>query len=112
MNKLFQSLAAILLCTTSALAFAPVEANRMAEFTFESATVYQDPFNEVTLDVVFTDPSSAKRRVPAFWAGGGTWRVRYSSPVAGVHRFQTECSDTRNAGLHGVRGEVTISPYT
>jgi hypothetical protein len=28
------------------------------------------------------------------------------------YRFQTECSDTRNAGLHGVRGEVTITPYT
>lgn len=112
MNKLLQSLAAILLCTTSISAFTAVEANRMVEFTFESVTTYQDPFNEVTLDAVFTDPAGVRRRVPAFWAGGATWRVRYASPVTGVHRFQTECSDTRNAGLHGVRGEVTITTYT
>jgi hypothetical protein len=112
MIKLFQSLAAILLCTTSITAFAAVEANRMVEFTFESATTYQDPFSEVTLDVVLTDTAGVKRRVPAFWAGGAIWRVRYASPVTGTHRFQTECSDTRNAGLHGVRGEVTMTTYT
>lgn len=112
MIKLVRLLGATLFCTMSLVAFAATEANRMVEFTFESATPYQDPFNEVTLDAVFTEPSGVKRRVPAFWAGGATWRVRYASPVTGVHRFQTECSDTRNAGLHGVRGEVTITPYT
>lgn len=111
MRKVFQLLAAMLLGTTSIGAFAATEANRMVEFTFESATAYGDPFNEITLDALFTEPSGVKRRVPAFWAGGMTWRVRYASPVTGTHRFQTECSDTRNAGLHGVRGEVTITPY-
>ncbi len=112
MNKLIRLLGASLLCTLSLAAFAATEANRMVEFTFASAKPYPDPFNEVILDAVFTDPSGSKRRVPAFWAGGLTWRVRYASPITGVHRFQTECSDTQNTGLHGVRGEVTITPYT
>ena len=107
MNKFLSLFSAILFCSTSVFAVASTEANRMVEFTFESAKPYQDPFNEVTLDAVFSDPSGVKRRVPAFWAGGMTWRVRYASPVTGTHRFQTECSDTRNTGLHGVRGEVT-----
>ncbi|HEX4946712.1 MAG TPA: DUF4038 domain-containing protein [Blastocatellia bacterium] len=112
MNKLIRLLGAMLFCATSLVALAATEANRMVEFTFESAKPYQDPFNEITLDAVFTDPSGGKRRVPAFWAGGTTWRVRYASSLTGLHRFQTECSDTSNAGLHGVRGEVTITAYT
>ena len=93
-------------------AIAATEANRMVEFPFESAKTYQDPFNELTLDVVFTDPAGTQRRVPAFWAGGQSWKVRYSSRLTGNHRFQTECSDTSNSGLHGVRGELTVTPYT
>lgn len=88
------------------------EANRVVEFRFESAKVYADPFAEVRLDAIFTDPTGVQRRVPAFWAGGQVWKVRYSSAVAGTHRFQSECSDTSNAGLHAVRGEVVVSPYT
>jgi len=88
------------------------EANRMVEFTFTSAKSYEDSFNEVLLDAVFTDPLGVKRRVPAFWAGGTSWRVRYASSIIGTHRFQTECSDTGNTGLHGQRGEVTVTPYT
>lgn len=91
---------------------ATTEANRMVEFTFESAKPYEDPFNEIILDAVFTDPSGVKRRVPAYWAGGTTWRVRYASSLTGTHRFQTECSDTGNGGLHGQRGEATITPYS
>lgn len=112
MNKLIRLLGAVLFCAASLVALAAPEANRMVEFTFESAKPYQDPFNEITLDAVFTDPSGGKRRVPAFWAGGTTWRVRYASSIPGTHRFQTECSDTSNMGLHGARGAVTITPYT
>jgi len=89
-----------------------IEAGRMVEFTFESSLPYEDPFNEITLDAVFTDPSGVQRGVPAFWAGGTTWRVRYASSLTGTHRFQTQCSDIENTGLHGVRGEVTVKPYT
>ena len=35
---------------------ASAETNRTVELTFRSTTAYADPFNQVTLDVVFTDP--------------------------------------------------------
>ena len=89
-----------------------VEANRMAEISFESAKDYADPFNHVTLDAVFTTPDGRLLRVPAFWAGGKTWRVRYASPLVGTHRYRTECNDAANPALHGVRGEVVVTPYT
>jgi hypothetical protein len=87
------------------------KANVMIELAFTADRNYADPFNEVTLDAVFIDPRGRESRVPAFWAGSNTWKVRYASPVAGTHRFRSECSDTRDKGLHGITGNVEVKPY-
>ena len=77
----------------SELQLAPTEANMMVELPLEAGRAHDDPFNEVSLDVVFTDPNGRELRVPAFWAGGNKWKARYASPVVGTHRFRSECSD-------------------
>jgi len=46
------------------------EANAMTEITFQAKKSYTNPFLDVALDVVFTDPEGAQKTVPAFWAGG------------------------------------------
>jgi hypothetical protein len=97
---------------SSARSLAKAEANRLAEVTLRSEKTYADPFNEVTLDAVITDPNGRQFRVPAFWAGGNVWRVRYASPVTGLHRFRSTCSDTANAALHDVTGTIEVVPYT
>src|SRR5947209_5692080 len=61
------------------------EANVIVEVTLAAEIEYADPFNEVTLDAVFTDPLGKTVRVPAFWAGGSTWKIRFSSPILGKH---------------------------
>ena len=86
-------------------------ANEFIEITLESAKRYADPFNEVELDAVFTDPAGHTVRIPAFWAGNDSWHFRYSSAVLGLHRFITECSDTTNHSLHQINGEINISAY-
>jgi hypothetical protein len=86
------------------------EANRVAEWSFTSTKAHADPFNEVELDAVFTAPDGTELRVPAFWAGGQTWKLRYASPVVGKHAFRTVCSDA-TSNLHGVEGSVEITPY-
>lgn len=78
--------------------------NRVAEWSLSSGKSYADPFNEVTLDVLFTDPDGETLRVPAFWAGEQVWRVRYSSPKAGLHRWRSACSDPGNTDLDGREG--------
>jgi len=88
------------------------EANVMGELTFHAQRTYTDPFNQVSLDAVFTDPSGRELRVPAFWDGGDVWKARYASPLLGTHRFRTECSATDDAGLNRVTGQVEIVPYT
>ena len=87
-------------------------ANTPVELTFTARGKYVDPFNQVVLDVVFTDPAGATFRVPAFWAGTNRWKVRYASPLVGSHSYRTECSAAADAGLHGLTGSVTIKAYT
>lgn len=88
------------------------EANVPVELTFTALRPQADPFNAVTLDVVFVDPQRRELRVPAFWAGSNLWKARYASPVPGTHRFRSECSDPHDQGLHGATGKVEVKPYT
>ncbi|MGC8639969.1 MAG: DUF4038 domain-containing protein [Isosphaeraceae bacterium] len=94
-----------------AIAEPPGEANRVIELTFTAAHDHADPFNTIDVDVTFTSPSSRVIRVPAFWAGGKTWRVRYASPEVGVHTYVTSCTDTNDKGLQQVAGRVQVVPY-
>ncbi len=88
-----------------------VPQNHVMEVTFESEGDRADPFNQVELDAIFTAPDGTERRVPGFWRGGRAWAMRYSSSIAGEHRFRTECSDVSDQGLHGQAGTVTVTPY-
>jgi hypothetical protein len=64
------------------------------------------------MDVVFIDPQGGQWRVPAFWAGGKVWKVRYASPLVGTHSYRTECTEPTDRGLHGISGNVAVRPYT
>jgi hypothetical protein len=85
--------------------------NVMTEFSLRSGKGYDDPFNDVEVDVVFTDPDGCEKVVPAFWAGGDVWRVRYASHVLGRHNCRSICSDTTNLDLHGRESTVEIRRY-
>lgn len=90
----------------------PLEQNCLVEWTFASEREYDDPFNKVMVSAIFTDPDGERRNVPAFWAGGNTWRLRYSSHKIGEHHLRTVCSDESNPSLHGRKGSVEIDSYT
>ncbi len=88
-----------------------VARNCVMEWSFTSTVKYQDPFHEIDFSVVFKNPEGEELLIPGFWAGGNNWRVRYSSPLTGKHRYRTICSDTSNSGLHGREGEFEVVPY-
>ncbi len=85
--------------------------NQVVQWSYVSHRPYADPFNDVTLDVLITDPAGAQRTIPAFWAGENQWTVRYASPLAGIHEYRTACSDTENPDLHDQAGRIEIAPY-
>jgi hypothetical protein len=86
-------------------------AREINEWIFVSAKPYKDPFNDIELDAIVRDARGREQRVPAYWAGGQEWRVRYAADAPGRYSFETACSDTSNQDLHGRRGELEITPY-
>jgi hypothetical protein len=96
--------AAFTLCPSPTAA---VEANRMPEVNFASEAAYANPFNEVTIDAVFTTPEGKLLRVPAFWAGGKMGHGCYTSEQPSTHRDLSEYSGTTNAGQWGGRTSET-----
>ncbi len=87
------------------------QTNVPVEITFHSTRPHRDPFNELSMDVVVTDPLEKRFVVPAFWDGGNTWKVRYASPRLGTHLFKTVCSDPLDKGLDAVQGTIRVEPY-
>ena len=85
--------------------------NCVTEWMYTSAKVYSDPCNEVELEVVITGPDRVEQRVPAFWSGGQTWRVRYSPRTTGQYTYRTLCSDTQNVYLDGQQGKFEVKDY-
>lgn len=85
--------------------------NSLTEWSFSSGKTYRNPFREVALDVVVTDPQGVERVVPAFWAGEQIWNVRCAPLAVGEHRYRTVCSDSDNVDLHGREGVLTASSY-
>jgi hypothetical protein len=95
----------------SAASSRSVVQNEVAEFTLAAARESRDPFNEIELDAVFSGPQGEELRVPAFWAGGQTWKFRFASPVTGVWKYRTAASGTSDSTLVGQTGELRITPY-
>src|SRR6266545_3100101 len=86
-------------------------AGLVSEWSFTSGKPYRDPFHDVELDVIFSGPGGTEQRVPAFWAGGSLWCVRYAPPGAGQYNWKTVASDTSNPDLHGRAGTLQAGAY-
>jgi hypothetical protein len=61
------------------------------------------------VSVEFVDPNGGVMNVPAFWAGGQEWRVRYVSGIAGVHRYRWTVTGAVGTGLHGQQGTIELA---
>ncbi|MCX6226952.1 MAG: DUF5060 domain-containing protein [Bacteroidia bacterium] len=81
------------------------------ETSFTSDQKYGNPFLDLQVDVVFRN-GSQKWLVPAFWAGGDKWTVRFAPPVKGDYTFQVKCSDPANRVLNGAPQALHVTAYT
>ena len=86
------------------------QANVPTEFSLQAAAPYADPFREVELEVVFSGPGG-EWRVPAFWAGGNAFQVRFAAPEPGRYAYRSLCSNPQDPGLHDRSGELEVTPY-
>ena len=95
--------------TTTLAADKSVGLYQRFEQSFESAASYANPPQEATFTTTFTSPSGTKLKIPGFWDGGKTWRVRFAPSQTGNWIFETACSDASNKGLHQQSGRFSVT---
>lgn len=84
---------------------------RVVEQTFTSEKSYDNPFDDVDLNLILAG-NGYKYTIPCFWDGGNTWKARFVCPSAGEWYFRTECSDKENVSLNDRTGKVVCSDYS
>lgn len=88
-----------------------VERNTVFETSFTSSKEYENPFMEVELDVIFSN-GKEEWKVPGFWDGGKTWKVRFSAPEVGEYTYYATATDTSNTGLNTKKKTLRVTEYT
>ena len=88
-----------------------VAQNEVLELEFQSTKPYTNPYQEIELKVAFKNDAGESIEIPAFWAGGSVWKVRFSSPTVGSYQYHSNCSDRKNKGLHQQSGAFLVVPY-
>ncbi len=81
------------------------------ETSFETTKQYDNPFTNVEVIVVF-QKAEKQWKVPAYWAGGGKWTVRFAPPLEGDYQYHVECTDKANAELNGKEQTLLVAAYT
>jgi hypothetical protein len=105
------SVAASALAEPASVETRPATCGMATEWAYVSGKAYTDPFNQVDVDAVITMPSGSEERVPAFWAGDQTWRIRYAPPAPGRYEIRSVCTDAANRDLHGQAMILEAQPY-
>jgi len=80
------------------------------ETSYTTTKHYSNPFTDVEVDVIFQH-GNQQWRVPAFWAGGAEWTVRFAPPFAGEYQYHIECTDKTNLDLNGQGRTLSASKY-
>ncbi len=83
---------------------------KVFETSFESSLNYSNPFMDVQVDVLF-EKEGKEWKIPAFWDGGNTWKVRFAPPETGSYTYRVISSDRSNKGLNGKKQSLNVTAY-
>jgi hypothetical protein len=81
------------------------------EAQFTSAAEYQNPLQELQVEVEFTSPGGKKHSVAAFWDGFRVWKVRFSPEEVGKWTYRSRSSKESDSGLHNQTGSFNCVAY-
>jgi hypothetical protein len=76
---------------------------------FESSFSYSDPLQDVELVGEFTSPSGKVYKLPAFWDGDSTWRIRFSPNEEGRWTYTARGIDSNDPGFLEPNGSFICS---
>jgi len=79
----------------------------MFEHTFEAAAEPANPYTEIEATAELARPDGTTRRIPLFWDGALSWRLRVSPDLEGDWTVRVKSSDS---GLAGREAVFTCTP--
>jgi len=82
------------------------------ELELTSITDYDNPVQDVMVEVILQSPTSRNLTVNGFWNGGRTWKIRFSPDETGQWTYVTHCSNTSDHGLNNQKGNFDCIPYS
>jgi hypothetical protein len=84
----------------------------VSALTYTANRDVADPFDFERADfsAIFHGPAGAEWKVPGFWDGGRTWRIRFTPTAPGRWHYETRFSDAGEKGLHGQVGTIDVQP--
>ncbi len=86
-----------------------VKRNQPYELAFTGQKTYENPYTEVLLDIELVGPDRRTIRIPGYWDGGKTWKMRFAPPKVGTWTWKTYSNDK---DLDGKLGVVECAPET
>ena len=78
---------------------------------FVSEKSYNNPYLDISIEIVFTGPENLKFKTFCYWTGQQNYAASFSFPKPGNWNWQLSCSDTDNKSLQGKSGVVTVKNY-
>ena len=90
---------------------AQVHTYEVVEERFTAEKAYDNPYMDVDLWVDLSGPTGQQIRIPAFWDGGQSFRVRMMGTVPGTWKWSTRMR-TGDSGLDGKTGSFRVSAWT
>ena len=84
--------------------------NQVAEITLHYDCGKADPFWDVELAAVIAQPGGRQVQLPAFWAGGDVWKVRFTPNQPGLHHWRALLLKGPQP-LPAIDGDFNARPY-
>lgn len=95
-----------LLCGSAAFAQTRIERYGVFDQAFTASGSWGNPYVEVTAEATLTRPDGTVWRMPLFWDGAQSWKLRVSPDVLGEWKYRVASND---AGLDGRSGAFSCT---
>ncbi len=76
------------------------------EISIDAAGKHSNPYTAIDATATLQSPDGARSRIPLFWDGGQTWKLRVSPDKEGTWTWAIKSNDT---GLDGQSGKLRVA---
>ncbi len=85
--------------------------NEVTTLEFTAYKHYDNPSRDVSLGATITNSAGHTIRIPGFWDGHRSWKLRFASAQEGEFTYVTHCNHADDPGLHQQSGTIAVQGH-